>query len=165
MQLGRFDPHLHIWPPGPSVPTWNWHSARTSEAPGRCEPATQWDSDTHAVSKDAAAAGVHAAAEEAFLGGGRGLFSTLQTIMARWEQEGVGFANTAQRVPQFAEESYVSCQGNNCQKASRHHQVTTAQPIREASGRQSDPPLSLDYVRQRNSKQFLVSGRMINTGF
>lgn len=53
------------------------------------------------------------------------------------------------------------------QKASRHPQVTTAQPIREASGRQSEtkPPVSLDYVRRRNDKLFLVSGRMINTVF
>lgn len=53
------------------------------------------------------------------------------------------------------------------QKASRHPQVTTAQPIREASGRQSEtkPPVSLDYVRRRNGKLFLVSDRMINSVF
>lgn len=31
--------YLHIWPLEPSVPTWSWHSVRTSEAPERYGPA------------------------------------------------------------------------------------------------------------------------------
>lgn len=85
------------------------------------------------------------------------MFSTLQTIMARWEQEGVGQEGETIEVPLVSE------------KASRNHQVTTAKPIREESGKQSEiyPPVSPDYVRRRSSgsKQFLVSGRMINTVF
>ena len=33
--------YLHIWPPEPSVPTWSWHSARTSEALEMYGPATE----------------------------------------------------------------------------------------------------------------------------
>lgn len=33
--------YLHIWPPGPSVPTWSWHSVHTSEALWRYGPTTE----------------------------------------------------------------------------------------------------------------------------
>lgn len=33
--------YLHIWPPGPLVPTWSWHSVHTSEALERYGPTTE----------------------------------------------------------------------------------------------------------------------------
>lgn len=46
--------YLHIWPPEPLVPTWNWHSVRTSEAPESYGPTTERERVVH-VSEDVSA--------------------------------------------------------------------------------------------------------------
>lgn len=144
VQLEGFEPHLHIWPLEPSVPTWNWHSARTSEAPGRCEPATESVTVTDTVRRRRRTRSGR---------GGRGVFSMLKAIMARWEQEKAGLLTRRSRYPQFVEgASNWSAALLVSQKASRHHQATTAQPTSPdwLSCWDPPPPVSMYYVRWKN---------------
>lgn len=77
---------------------------------------------------------LYEAAEEDFLGGGRGLFSNLKMMLVRWEQRvggGVGgLADTAQQVATICRENIQLKSCFACfSKSIKHPQATAAQPI------------------------------------